>query len=329
MELQLIEVYAPKNFSYQNGLLEKFSFISYWVSHEEDHDLHIRILVEKEDAEKILNYLEKAAYDENSEFDAMLYSVKAYIPSKYSEKNTPSDDQEQFERASKHELYSIVHTSSKIDVSFSWFTAFAALVAAVGITQNSPALVIGANIIDPSIRPIIGISFASVLGEQKLVRQSIMTAMFGLFIPLAVAASFGFLFPLPLHSNEFISQTNVQIIDLIVAISAGAAGALSFVKRSQGQLVGVMVSLAVLPPTVVLGMMLGAAQWQNAVIPFLLLVININAILLAAILVFWLSGIKPVNWAEIQDANTSRMNSLLFTGIIGVVLIATVILIQF
>ncbi len=326
MELQLIEIYAPEQFNYKDELLEKFSFVSHWISQQEEQKLHIQILVEKEDSEEILNYLEKAAYDEHNEFDAMLYSIKAYIPSKYNEKNTPDDDQKQFERASKHELYSIVDSSSKIDFSFSWFTVFAALVAAVGVFQNRPALVIGANIIDPSIRPIIGISFASVLGEGKLVRQSMATALFGLCIPIVIAASFGYLFPLPVNSNEFISQTNVHLIDLIVAVSAGAAGSLSFVKRSQGQLVGVMVSLAVLPPAVVLGMMLGAAHWNGAIMPFLLLVININAILLSAILVFWLSGIKPANWSEIQEASTSRKNSLLFTGLIGLILIITVLI---
>ncbi|WP_099157660.1 TIGR00341 family protein [Virgibacillus ndiopensis] len=328
MELQLIEVIAPENFKYQNDLLNKFSYTSYWASRE-NNELHIRILVEKQNAEKILNYLEKAASDVNSQFDALLYSVKAYIPSKYHEKNTPDDDKQQFERASRHELYSVVQTSSKIDSSFSWFTVFAALVATVGVIQNSPGLVLGANIIDPSIRPIMGVSFSSVLGEKKIIRQSIITAISGLLIPVTIAALFGYLFPLPINSSEFLAQTNVHILDIIVAVSAGAAGALSFVKRSQGQLVGVMISLAVLPPAVVLGMMVGSSQWQSAIQPLLLLVININSILLSAIIVFWLSGIKPVKWKDIQDANTSRVNSLLFTGVICLILIITVVLIRF
>ncbi|ASN06977.1 TIGR00341 family protein [Virgibacillus necropolis] len=328
MELQLIEVYAPENFNYQNDLLQNFSFTSYWISHE-NNEVHIRILVEKQGAEKILNYLEKAASDESSQFDAMLYSVKAYIPSKYHEKNTPNDNKDQFERASRLELYSVVETSSKINGSFSWYTLFAALVATVGVIQNSPALVLGANIIDPSIRPIMGVSFSSVLGEKKLIRQSITTAMYGLLIPITIAALFGYLFPLPINSNEFLAQTKVQLLDIVVAVSAGAAGAISFVKRSHGQLVGVMISLAVLPPAIVLGMMVGAAQWEDAIQPLLLLLININSILLSAILVFWVSGIKPVNWKDIQEAGTSRVNSLLFTGTIFLALIITVVLLRF
>ncbi|MFC4560078.1 TIGR00341 family protein [Virgibacillus kekensis] len=327
MELQMIEILAPQAFN-EEHILEKFDHTVSWVTQGEE-DVHIHILVEKQDAEQILNYLEKAASDESNQFDALLYSVKAYIPSHLNEKNTPNDDQEQFQRASRHELLSVVQTSSKIDGSFSWFTVFAAVVATVGIIQNSPALVLGANIIDPSIRPLMGVSFSSVLGEKKIMRQSSVTALFGLLIPVSIAALFGFLFPLPINSTEFLARTNVFLLDILVAIAAGAAGALSFVKRSQGQLVGVMISLAVLPPAIVFGMMMGAFEWQSAIQPLLLLVININSILLSAIVVYWLSGIKPINWKNIQDASTSRLHSLLFTGVFCLFLVITVIFMQF
>lgn len=323
MELQLIEVYSPSNFDFSNNILHNFPIVSYWITNVKDNNKLIRILVEKEDAEKILNYLEKAS-KKNDDFQIMLFSVKAYFPSEYNELNETNDTKE-LERASKHELYEIVRSSGKINASFTWFTIFAAIIATVGIIQNSPGFVIGANVIDPAIGPILGISFASILGDQKLAQQSIITSLFGLSIPFTIAVVFGYYFDLPVNSNEFLSQTNVQIIDIIVATAAGAAGALSFVKRSHGQLVGVMVSLAVLPPTVVLGMMVGAGQWKEALMPLLMLLININAIFLSTILVFWLSGIKPINWRDIKEANISRKNSLIFTSIIAIFLVIAVI----
>ncbi|MBM7587470.1 putative hydrophobic protein (TIGR00341 family) [Bacillus pakistanensis] len=323
MELQLIDIYSPNDFEYLNILLQEFPHISYWKSNVKENESWVRILVEKEDSERILNYLEKVSH-ENRGFQAMLSSIKAYVPSEYNENNQKNKEAE-MERASKHELYSIVHSSGEINASFTWFTIFAAIVATVGIIQNSPGLVIGANVIDPSIGPILGISFASILGDQKLARQSILTSLFGLSIPFMISVLFGFYFDLPVNSNEFISQTSVQIIDIVVAIAAGAAGALSFVKRSQGQLVGVMVSLTVLPPTVVLGMMIGAGNWQGVITPLLLLLININAIFLSAILVFWLSGIKPINWRDIEEANISRKYSLAFTSIFAIIFVIAVV----
>lgn len=327
MELQLIEMYSSKDFNYLNDLLENFPHISYWISDVEDNKTRTRILVEKEDAEKILNHLEKLN-NENNDFQALLFPVNAFFPSKYYEHNE-ENDVDDVNRASKHELYSIVRSSSSINVSFFWFTVLAAIVVTVGIIQNSPVFVIGANVIDPSIGPILGVSFASILGDQKLARHSILTALFGLSIPFTISILYGYFFKLPVNSNEFLAQTNVQIIDMIVAIAAGAAGALSFIKRSHGQLVGVMVSLAVLPPTVVLGMFIGASKWQEALMPLLMLLININAILLSAILVFWLSGIKPVNWKDIEDANISRMHSLISTSVFAIILIIAVIYLHF
>ncbi|MCP3738104.1 TIGR00341 family protein [Rossellomorea sp. BNER] len=323
MELQLIEIYSPADFENLTILLHEFPHISYWISNVNENESWVRILVEKEDAEKILNYLEKVSH-ENPDFQAMLSSIKAYVPSEYNENNQTNNENE-MERASKHELYSIVHSSGKINASFTWFTVFASIVATVGIIQNNPGFVIGANVIDPSIGPILGISFASTLGDQKLARQSVLTALYGLSIPLMISVLFGYFFSLPVNSNEFITQTSVQIIDIIVAIAAGGAGALSFVKRSQGQLVGVMVSLTVLPPTVVLGMMVGAGNWQGVLTPLLLLLININAIFLSAIVVFWLSGIKPINWKDIEDANISRKYSLTFTSIFAIIFVIAVV----
>ncbi|WP_077324504.1 TIGR00341 family protein [Virgibacillus siamensis] len=327
MDFQMIEVYAPNSFDYKKELLTKFNSVSHWTYPAKNKQILIRILVKKEDSESILNYLEKLAQQKTQEFDAMLYTVKAHIPSRLHEKNTPEDNKEEFERASKHELYSVVETSSEINTSFSWFTVFAALVAGVGVIQNSPTLVLGANVIDPSFRPIIGIAFSSVLGEGKLAKKTVITALYAIFIPIGIAGLFGYLFQLPTDSGEFITQTNVHILDLLVAISAGGAGALSFVKRSQGQLVGVMISLAVLPTAVVFGMMVGAARWESALTPLLLLLINVNSILISAIIVLWISGIKPVNWKDIKSANTSRLNALLFTGVIGLSLVIMVILI--
>ncbi len=95
-------------------------------------------------------------------------------------------------------------------------------------------------------------------------------------------------------------------MDIVVAIAAGAAGALSFARRVSEALVGVMVSVALLPPAIVFGMMIGSAAFEEAVTPILLLLVNISAILLSAIIIFWISGIEPNNWSDLQAAYTSK-----------------------
>lgn len=325
MKLQLLEIYASRGFLNIDEIMGGFPVVSYWISEESKEKRLTRILVETDNAEKILNYLEKQPGGENA-YQVMLLPVQTYLPrAKEEQKNEEKD----LQRASRHELYTAVVDSSRISVSYMCFIVFSSIVATVGIIKNSPAIVIGAMVIAPIIGPVTAVSFASVLGDFRLIRHSLFTSLFGVGIPILIATLFGIFFPLPVYSDEYLSRTDIQIIDVAAALASGAAGGLSFVKRNEGALVGVMVSVALLPPAVVFGMILGSGQWGEAVVPFILLMVNINSILLSAVAVFWLSGIKPLNWQDQQKANISRRLSLLFISTISIVLVTAIIFINF
>ncbi|SDI35605.1 TIGR00341 family protein [Alteribacillus persepolensis] len=335
MSIQLIEVYVPNQaFATFERNLEQFETISHWNSSEANDYMLVRILVKMSQSEDILNYLEQAA-KENDDFSALLFSLKTYIPhvedkkEELEETKENEEDEKELLRVSRHELYSVVFDSSAISKSFSWFLLLSAVVATAGIVKDSPAIVIGAMMIAPIIGPFTAVAFASVLGDYKLLRRSLISAGYGLVLPIGIAVLFGMFFPLPMDSQEFLSRNNIELIDIFAALAAGAAGAISFLKRAAEALVGVMVSVALLPPAVVFGMMLGDFNWQGAITPCLLLLVNTSSIVLSAIVVYWVSGIKPVNWQEIQEAYTSRKYSLLFVSIIVLVLAVVIFFIQF
>lgn len=325
MKLQLLEIYAPRDFLDIDDIKDNFPVVSYWVSDESKEKKLTRILVETNNVEKILNYLERLPGGENA-YQVMLLSVQTYLPRK--KRKQKDEEKKDLQRASRHELFTAITQSSRTSISYMWFILFSSVVATVGVIKNSPAIVIGAMVIAPIIGPVTAVSFASVLGDFKLIRRSILTSLFGIGIPILVATSYGFFFQPPIYSQEYLSRTDIQIIDVVAALASGAAGALSFVKRNEGALVGVMVSVALLPPAVVLGMILGTGRWGEAVVPFILLMVNVNSILLSAVIVFWLSGIKPNNWQDIQKANNSRKLSLLFVSTIAIVLITAIIFIN-
>ena len=336
MELQLIEVYIPNDkIDHFQEKLEEFSILSHWHTRISDQEQVFKLLIEKKHAENILNFLElDSKYDE--EMRALLYNISTYVPrieeddeEKEKEEQVEKESKEEVLRASRHELYNVVHSSSKINSNFTWLLVLSAIVATAGIVKNSAAVVIGAMVIAPLIGPYTSLSFAAVLGDYKLMHRSLVTALYGLALPVIISVLFGIIFELPLDSMEFQARTNIELMDIILALAAGAAGALSFAKRVSEALVGVMVSVALLPPTIVFGMMLGAGEWMYAVTPLLLLLVNIHAILLSAIVVFWVSGIKPINWQEIQVANTSRIIALLFVGFVIIILTGMIYFIKF
>ena len=333
----MIEIYVPnKDVDTFKEKAEEFKVINVWRTRTNDQISLFKVLVEKQYTEDILDFLEtEHAFSE--ELHAFLYDISTYLPRVEEEKEDQVEEDEEEEekddsveitRASRHELYNVVESASHFSVNYRWMLVLSSLVAAAGLISDSAAVVIGAMVIAPLIGPFTALSFAALLGDLKLMRRSLLTSTLGIIIPLVLAIGFGVIFGAPLSSTEFLSRTEVSIMDIIIALTAGSAGALSFVKRVSEALVGVMVSVALLPPTVVLGMIIGAGEWGMVITPLLLVLVNIHAILLSAILVFWLTGIKPINWKEVQVASVSRVAALVFVSVVIVILAVVIFLVS-
>lgn len=69
-------------------------------------------------------------------------------------------------------------------------------------------------------------------------------------------------------------------------MAAGCAGALAFTTGAPTYLTGVMVAVALLPPTVASGMLVSAGEFRGAGSALLLAFGNVTAVTLAAILTF-------------------------------------------
>jgi len=72
-----------------------------------------------------------------------------------------------------------------------------------------------------------------------------------------------------------------------------------------------MVAVALLPPAVTLGIMLGDGNIQLAIGAGLLLAINIVCVNLASKLVFLFKGVSPRTWLEKEKAKVAMIRYLL------------------
>jgi uncharacterized hydrophobic protein (TIGR00341 family) len=329
MGLQLIEAYIPKKYFEQvDQKLNKYHLVSYWVDHQSDVQTLIRMLVRTEHTEEVLNYLESAANIVDG-FEIILFPVQTYIKrvneDEEDKKKREQEERKKIKRASRHELYLSMEGTSKSDLTYIMFVILSAIVVTIGLIKNSPAIVIGGMVIAPLLGPVISLAFSAILGDFKLARSSFYTVTSGVVIAIVISILFSQLFSIPLYSNEFMARTQVDVTDVVLALASGAAGALSVIRNFGGTLVGVMVAVAILPPTIVLGMTLGAFMWYEALGALLLLAVNINSILLSAIIVFTAVGIRPIKYDEVKRANNSKKYALIFIAIIVLLLILTVV----
>lgn len=327
MSLQLIEAYVPnKYFKQVNEKLGTFDLKSYWFDNKSLDRVMIRVLVESGRTEDILNYFEKVSHVVDG-FEVILLPVEAYIERdvKEEQEEKTSSNNPEMGRVSRQELYTKMEVTSKLNLSYLMYILLSSVVVTIGLIKNSSAVIIGGMVIAPLLGPVMALAFASILGDFRLLRGAVVSSFIGMGLAMAVSVIMGWFFTPPVHSEEFISRTHVNVEDIVLAFVSGAAGAISIIKKEASAFVGVMVAVALMPPIVVVGMSMAAGLWSNTLHASLLLLVNVFSILLAAVIVFSLTGIRPVKYEEVKRASNSKKYSILFICIIVVILLIAVI----
>lgn len=207
--------------------------------------------------------------------------------------------------ALREELFEDISRGAHLDRDFILLTVLSAVVAALGLNANNVAAVIGAMVIAPLLGPILAFSFGSALGDLDLMLKSARTAMAGLVTGLIVAMAIGAATGVNLGSDELVSRTFVGVDAVALALVSGAAAALSLSTGISSALVGVMVAVALLPPSAAVGLFIGAGEWSFALRAALLLAINVTSVLLAALFIFRVKGVRPRTWLERRSAKRS------------------------
>lgn len=215
------------------------------------------------------------------------------------------------------ELFLALKDNAKISGTYVLLMVLSTMLATVGLFLNSPAVVIGAMVLAPLMSPIISLSMGLQRSDIELSRQAFSTLIIGTFIALALSAIMAMLFPVHIVTHEIEGRLHPSILDLIVAVVAGIAGAFANSRENIAKsLPGVAIAVALVPPLCVAGIGLG---WMNQQIFFgamLLYITNLAGIILAAGLSFLVIGFAPF-----ARAKKGILLSLFFVSIISVPLV--------
>lgn len=213
---------------------------------------------------------------------------------------------------SREEIYAEIARGAQVNKTFFLLVFFSTIVAAIGLIEDSVAVVIGAMVIAPLLGPNLALALATALGDRDLFIQSVITNVLGVSFCLALSCVFGFFWPHELLSKELLARTDVGFDGIVLAIASGAAAVLSLTTGLSSVLVGVMVAVALLPPAVTMGLMLGAGKYSAAWGAGFLLAVNIVCLNLSAKLVFFFKGVAPLNRNEKASARWGLWWYILF-----------------
>jgi len=279
-----------------------------WCVWSGDDLVVFNALVVAAEVEPLLDNLERR-FGHDEQFRAMLTTLKAVLPRTPEEdeaapakdgEEPPEPHQRVPQRVSRAELYEEVGGAAKLNRLFLVQVVLATIVAAIGLFRNLPAVVIGAMVIAPLLGPNIALALGTTLGDWKLIRKSVKTTLCGLGLAFGLSAIYGALFGIDAAGAEVSARTSVHLSDILLALASGVAGTLAFTTGVPTALVGVMVAIALMPPTVVSGSLFGAGDWSNFSGAALLLAVNVVCVNLAAVVTFLIQGIRPSKWWEAE-----------------------------
>lgn len=186
--------------------------------------------------------------------------------------------------------------------TFFIMNALAAIIAGYGLLADSAAVVIGAMLVAMMLGPISGIALAFIDNRWILFRTAFTTLVLGVAMIYSIGFMLGLInINLPI-TQEILSRTQPTIMDLMIALAGGAAGAFAAVSpRLSVAVVGVAVATALVPPLVASGILLAHMEWKNAGSAFILALTNIVAIQVSSSLVLWLTGFRRGSDIEVKS----------------------------
>lgn len=318
MSKRLIEIVLPEG---RGGdieeLLHEQKLESYWRNPIDDNLARIRIVLPTSEVEAVFDILEPYLINLPGA-SAILLNVEASIPrekkpvaeSLEEEGEEESEGGDKSGRISRHELYDDIAANIDINANYLIMVTLSAVIAAIGLARNDMAIIIGAMVLAPLLVPNVAVALANSLGDTELAVKGGKTAVAGLALALGIGVVIGTGFPVDSSNPSIAARTVLHWSDIALALASGAAGVLAFTSGGQLSLVGVMVAVALMPPLVSAGLLLGSGLPSLALQALELTFVNVICVNLAGIITFSLQGIRPATWWEKEKASQAKRKAL-------------------
>jgi uncharacterized hydrophobic protein (TIGR00271 family) len=197
------------------------------------------------------------------------------------------------------ELFVALRDNATASSAFQVLMVLSVLLALTGLYANSAPVIIGAMVLAPLMSPVVSLAMGLARTESSLIQSSLRTLAIGVAWGLACGIVLAWIMPLEIPTSEMRVRMSPTLLDLLVAVVSGIAGAYAHAKENIAKgLAGVAIAVALVPPLSVAGIGLGWADWNMAGGALLLLITNLVGIALAGSATFLVLGFAPFKRAR-------------------------------
>ncbi|WP_415380603.1 TIGR00341 family protein [Halosimplex sp. TS25] len=217
-------------------------------------------------------------------------------------------------RISREELYARAEELAPANSTFFAFILLSTVIATTGLLLDSAATIIGAMVVAPLMGPAISASVGTILDEPEMARRGVALQAAGLVAAVLTAAVMGWLLQrtilLPPGLDittipQIAERTSPNFLSLFLALGSGIAGSISIMRGSGSTLVGVAIAVALVPPAATAGLGIAFGLPPVALAAAVLVVVNLLAINVSALVLFYLAGFKPLDAGRFEGVRAS------------------------
>ena len=168
------------------------------------------------------------------------------------------------------------------------------IIACCGLMADSSAVVIGAMLIAPMMRPVMISAAAITLGWTRHLYQALILTFVMALGAVGIASLFAWISPdIVTIPGQVLARTKPTYFDLVIALAAGSGGAFTMTHKESSAIPGVAMAVALLPPLASTGILLVFEENELAIKAFVLFFTNFAAMVLAGTLTFLYLGVSP------------------------------------
>jgi len=172
---------------------------------------------------------------------------------------------------------------------FFFFVILSIFMAAFGLLNNNPAVVIGSMLIAPVLYPILSLGLGIAMSDIPLIARSLSTigksiliAIIGSIVVTLLFSSAG-----DTLAAEIIARTQPNLIDVAIAVVAGLAASFALVNPKLNETIpGIAISVSLVPPLTTIGIGLAKLDWGITQGATMLFLVNLGGIVCTSVLVF-------------------------------------------
>ncbi len=317
MAVRVIEVIAPadQGQTIRRVFKEHRPIESWSIAEQEEGGRRVvmRALVDPDYQQSTLDALQDALSGSEG-WRIVLQPTDAVIPKPEPDEEEEATREAQRRVTTREVLYGQIEKGARMSDDYLLFVALSTVVAGAALVTNNVAVLVGAMVIAPFLGPNLGFAFGAALGDKKLMAEAAKTLAVGFALAVGLSVFAGAVMPLNLEAQELLDRTRIGLDGMAVALASGACAALALTSGASASLVGVMVAVALLPPAVAMGIMIGAGQGGAALGAAELFFVNVASVNLAALMVFRFRGIEPREWLRKFEARQSRRRAFIVLG---------------